>query len=288
MKIIKYFIESIFIYLFFIIIKLVNLKLGRKIFSNIFKFIGPKIRSKTLAQNNISISLGVYDKDKIEKIISSMWANYGMVFVEYLHLKQFRKQSSHLEIKGQKILHQIKKNNKPVIFISGHFANFELMSMEIIKSGISLATIYRPLNNIFVNPVMEYIRRKYVCEHQIQKGRSGTRKAINYIKNNYSIALMVDQRVSEGKQIPFFKRNALTTTLPAQIAIKFNLDIVPVYIKRTADNNFQIEFFEPIKTENIEDSEKEKINLTLKLSKFLENMISSDPEQWIWTHNRWK
>jgi KDO2-lipid IV(A) lauroyltransferase len=217
-----------------------------------------------------------------------MWANYGKIFVEYLFLKKFKKNDSHIRIKGEYILKKIIKSDKPVIFISGHFANFELMSMELTKRNIKLATVYRPLNNIFLNPFMEYLRKKYVCKHQIRKGLSGVKSAMNYIKNNYSIALMIDQRVSEGKRLPFFGDMALTTTLPAQLALKFNLDIVPIYIARTGDDNFEMEIIEPIQILNKNDHELNKLDVSIKLNKVLEQMISKDPSQWIWTHNRWK
>ena len=171
-----------------------------------------------------------------------MWKNYGMTFVEYIFLNSFRKESSHVTIKGREIIQNVYQGNKPVIFVSGHFANFELMSMEITKNKIPLATIYRPLNNIFLNPFMEYLRKKYVCKNQIKKGINGVRETIDYINKNYSIALMIDQRVSEGEAIPFFGRQALTTTLPAQLALKYNIDIIPVYIERDKNNNFTIEY----------------------------------------------
>ena len=78
-----------------------------------------------------------------------MWSNYGMTFIEYVFLNKFRAKNSHIEIEGENFLDEISKNNKQVIFFSGHFANFELMSMEITKKDINLATIYRPLNNFF-------------------------------------------------------------------------------------------------------------------------------------------
>ena len=217
-----------------------------------------------------------------------MWSNYGKVFVEYLFLSKFRNNNSHIEIKGEKILEKIIKKNKPVIFISGHFANFELMSMELTKRKLNLATIYRPLNNFFINPFMEYLRRKYVCRNQIKKGLSGVKDSINFIKNNYSIALMIDQRVSEGKKLPFFEHMALTTTLPSQLAVKFNLDIVPIYINRKDNDNFEMEIYEPIKIVNKENAETTKLDFSIKLNKIIEQMISKDPGQWIWTHNRWK
>jgi len=204
--------------------------------------------------------------------------------VEYVFLNHFRKQDSHLKIKNKQILLNIPQEKKPVIFISGHFANFELMSMEITKNKVSLATIYRPLNNIFLNPLMEFLRKKYVCQNQIKKGINGVRDCIKYIKNNYSIALMIDQRVSEGEKINLFGKPALTTTLPAQLSLKFALDIIPVYIERDQDNNFEIEFQNRIDPKNF----KSKIDLTKELNKVLEKMIVRNPNQWIWTHNRWK
>ena len=126
---------------------------------------------------------------------------------------------------------------------------------------------------------MEYLRKKYICKNQIKKGLVGVKDSIQYIKNNSSIALMIDQRVSEGKKLPFFENMAFTTTMPAQMALKFNLDIVPIYIARKDDDNFKMNIYEPIKIFKNEDTE---------LNKILEEMISLDPGQWIWTHNRWK
>jgi KDO2-lipid IV(A) lauroyltransferase len=217
-----------------------------------------------------------------------MWSNYGKTFVEYLYLKKFKNMNNHIEIKGKQILKKIATQNKPVIFVSGHFANFELMSMELTKADINLATIYRPLNNFFLNPFMEYLRKKYICQNQIKKGMAGVKNSIGYIKNNFSIALMIDQRVSEGKKLPFFEHMALTTTLPAQMALKFNLDIVPIYIARKENDHFEMEIFDPIKVLNNGNDESNKLNISIKLNKTLEEMILRDPSQWIWTHNRWK
>ena len=179
---------------------------------------------------------------------------------------------------------QITLKKEPVIFISGHFANFELMSMEITKKNIPLATIYRPLNNVFLNPFMEYLRKKYICPNQIKKGINGVRETIDHLKKKNCIALMIDQRVSEGEKIDFFNEPALTTTLPAQLSTKFNLDIIPVYIERDLDNNFKIEFQKRISPKNFKD----KTELSLELNRVLETLVSKNPHQWIWTHDRWK
>ncbi len=283
-KIINYFLQSLVIYLFFLVGRILGIKIGRKIFANLFVFIGPLFKSKKIINANLKNFLPNNSQQNEKKIVKEMWRNYGMTFVEYVYLNYFRKKNLHMKIKGEENLRQILIDKEPVIFVSGHFANFELMSMEITKRNIPLAAIYRPLNNLFLNPFMTYLRKKYVCQNQIKKGINGVRETIEYLKKDYSIALMIDQRVSEGEKINFFNKPALTTTLPAQLSIKFDIDIIPVYLERDKNNNFNIEFLERIRSKNFNN----KLDLSRELNLVLERMVTRNPNQWIWTHNRWK
>ena len=284
MRLFKYLLQSIIIYLMFFLGRILGLKISRKLFSFIFVNFAPIFKSRKTIDSNLNIFSKKNPNLNKEIIIKNMWKNYGMTFIEYMFLNFFKKSNSHIQIEGEDNLKNVMIKNKPVIFISGHFANYELMSMEITKKGVKLATIYRPLNNYFLNPFMEYLRKKFVCKNQIKKGVSGVRDAIEYIKNDHSIALMVDQRLSEGEKIDFFGEPASTTTLPAQLAIKFDLSIIPVFIERREDNNFRIKFLDEIKPVNFQD----KFVLTKKLNEILEEMIIKNPNQWIWSHNRWK
>ncbi len=281
-----YFFQSLIIYLFFLISKIFGLNLSRKIFSYIFIKLGNFFRSKKLILSNLDkIKPNIMFSEK-EVIINKMWSNYGKTFIEYVHLNFFRKNSTHINIKNKKIIDKIVEKNKPVIFISGHFANYELMSMELTKANVKLATIYRPLNNIFLNPFMEYLRKKFVCKNQIKKGLSGVKESLEYMKKGYSIALMVDQRVSEGSKIKFFDSEAYTTSLPAQLSSRFNCEIIPIYINRTDDDNFEMEILNPLEIPESQKDNKELI--TENINKILEKLILRDPSQWILTHNRWK
>ena len=287
MKKIKYFIEFIIIIFFLMILKILGLKISLFISSFIFKVIGPLFRAKKISHNNLSIALPNITKTKKNEIIDMMWKNYGKIFSEYMFIKNFRtdpKFSKKIIVENQEELEKIKLQNKPVIFISGHFSNFELMAMHLEKSNINLAAIYRPLNNNFLNPIMEKIRKEYICKKQIKKGISGTKELLKEFKNGTSIALMIDQRVSEGIESDFFGKKALTTTIPAQFIKKFDTSIVPIYIERLPDDTFKLRIFNTIKF-----SKDDTIsNITFKLNKILEKMIMSNPEQWIWTHDRWK
>ena len=291
MKIIKYIFEAIFFYILFFLIRVLGLNIGRKICSFLFLKIGYLFRPKSLIKENIFNALGDISSDKVEDIIICTWKNYGNILAEYVHLDKFRLNKflkPHVHIIGKEILDEVIKSKKPAIFVSGHFGSFELMAMELEKYKINLAAIYRPLNNIFLNPFMVFLRKKYICKNQIAKGLPGTRRAIEYIKKNYSIALMVDQRLGESERYPFFNKTAHTTTLPAQLALKFNCKIIPIYFERKKDNFFEMEVIKPIEFNKTDNLEEDKKNITIKINQIIEKMILKNPKQWIWTHGRWK
>tara|TARA_A100001011_G_scaffold400003_1_gene511646 strand:- start:4046 stop:4903 length:858 start_codon:yes stop_codon:yes gene_type:complete len=282
---IKYLFQFVIVIFLFLIFKLLGLKFSSYISGKLFQIVGPFFRSKKVIDLNLKNVYPELDLRNKKKIINGMWNNYGRVFAEYIFIKDFRKNKyENIIIEGKEVLDQIKKDKKQVIFISGHFGNFELMAMEIEKSGINLAAIYRPLNNIFLNKVMEKIRKDYICENQIKKGVGGLKNLMKLIKKNFSIALMLDQRVSEGIKVNFFKKGAYTTTIPAQLVKKFDIPIVPVSIKRYENVKFKMTIHQPI---NFKETETIEI-ITEKLNKILEKMVIENPQEWIWTHNRWK
>ena len=291
MKIIRYFFEFLCVISLFCIFKIIGLRNASYLGGFLGRLVGPLFRSKNVIKKNIKIALGNIDEKKEKEIIGGMWSNIGRTFSEYMFLKDFKFNKTnfkHIKIYGTEYLDQIKKSNEAVIFYSGHFANFELMAMELDKFGIKTAAIYRPLNNIFLNPLMEYLRMKYICPNQIAKGRIGMREIINKIKNGYSIALMIDQRVGEGLRISFFNRPAHTTTIPAQLALKYNCKLVPIEIKRIGSVNFEMTVHKPYNIEKTKDSDEDTQNITLKANHIIEKMIIKNPTQWLWSHNRWK
>ena len=291
MKFIKYFFEFTIIISLFCIFKIIGLRNASNLGGILGKWTGPFFRSRNLISKNIKIGLGDIDENQEKKIINGMWSNIGRTFAEYVFLKDFKFNKTdfnHIKIIGGEYLEEIKNSNKPVIFYSAHLANFELMAMELEKSGIKTAAIYRPLNNFFLNPLMEYLRMKYICPNQIPKGRAGMREIINKINNNFSIALMVDQRVGEGPRINFFNQPAQTTTIPAQLSLKYECKLVPIYLKRMNGASFEMTVHQPYEISKTGDDDQDTKNITLKINQIIEKMIVKNPEQWLWSHNRWK
>ena len=286
MKKIKYFFEFLIISSLFIIYKFLGLKISSHFSGKLFETFGPIFRSKNLVKTNIQRAIPKINSSKIKSVTKDMWNNYGRTLSEYMFLKGFRNDQfrSNINITGKEILQKIKLEKTPVIFVSGHFSNFELMAMEIEKSGVNLSAIYRPLNNIFLNILMERIRKKYICKNQIKKGTSGVRELLRLYKKGYSIALMIDQRVSQGIRSKFFNEEAFTTTIPAQFIKKFNCKVVPISIERHKGVNFNIKVEKPMEFSKNSSTEK----ITRELNVWLERTILKNPGEWIWSHDRWK
>ena len=285
MRIIRYFLEYIAIIILFSIFKLLGYKIASELGYLLGKTFGPLFRSKKIIINNLNKFDSSLTSEKIKKISQEMWGNYGRILSEYPYISNFRKGDldKYIKIENIERLEEVKKG-QPVVFVSAHFSNFELMAMAIEKAGINLSAIYRPLNNKMVNSIMEPLRRKYICKKQIKKGLNGVREALKYFKQGISIAIMIDQRVSEGERINFFNFPAHTTTIPAQFVKKFGCKIQPVHIERYDKINFKISFDEQITM----DDNADDAFISLRLNQWLEEKIRKNPSQWIWSHDRWK
>ena len=285
MKSIRYFFEYILIIIFFGLFKLLGYRIASEFGCFLGKTFGPFFRSKKIIKSNLIKFDDNLTPEKISKISKEMWGNYGRIFSEYPYIPNFRNGDfdKYIKIENKEKLEKIKKG-QPVVFISAHFNNFELMAMAIEKAGVNLSAIYRPLNNKMVNSIMEPLRKKYICKNQIKKGINGVRESLKFFKQGGSIAIMIDQRVSEGEKINFFNYPAYTTTIPAQFVKKFNCIIQPVHIERYDKINFKISFDEQIILKENSDSAA----ISLKLNQWLEKKIRKNPSQWIWSHDRWK
>ena len=285
MKFVRYFFEYILIIILFCIFKLLGYRISSELGCFLGKTFGPFFRSKKIIKDNLLKFDNSLTPEEISKISKEMWGNYGRILSEYPYISNFRKGDldKYITVENLDRLEEIKKS-QPVVFVSAHFSNFELMAMAIEKEGINLSAIYRPLNNKMVNSIMEPLRKKYICKNQIKKGINGVRKSLKFFKQGVSIAIMIDQRVSEGEKINFFNNPAFTTTIPAQFVKKFGCKIQPVHIERYDKINFKITFDDQILIRENSDEN----SISLELNKWLEKKIRKNPAQWIWSHDRWK
>lgn len=287
MKSLKYFIEYIFVRIFYITFRILGFKISSFITGKIFRIYGFFSKRTPVAIDNIGkVIKGINDKEK-EKIIFKMWENFGRVIGEYPNLDKIRvidnKKVKIINIRN--LLNPLKKN-KNCLFFSAHLGNWELTSHALTENGFKINFIYRAPNNKYVDDLLRRIRFSYGVG-LIKKGPEGARDCIKVLtKNGGNIGMLIDQKMNDGISTRFFNKDVMTASAIAKFALKFRCPIIPAFCIREFGTNFRIEYLEPITYKKIKSlSSEEKI--MNYLNKIVEKWVKKYPDQWIWIHNRW-
>ncbi len=287
MKSLKYFIEYIFVRIFYTIFRILGLKISSFITGKIFKIYG--IFSKRTPKAIYNIGEAIKEKDVKERktIILKMWENFGRVIGEYPNLDKIRViDNENIKIINLKNLLDPLKNSKNCLFFSAHLGNWELTSHALTENGFNINFIYRAPNNKYIDGLLRKIRFSYGVR-LIKKGPKGARECIKVLsKDGGNIGMLIDQKMNDGISTKFFNKNVMTASAIAKFALKFRCPIIPAFCIREGGTNFRIEYLKPISYEKIKSlSSEEKI--MNYLNKIVEVWIKKYPDQWIWLHNRW-
>jgi KDO2-lipid IV(A) lauroyltransferase len=287
MKSLKYFIEYIFVRIFYITFRILGFKISSFITGKIFRIFGFFSKRTPVAIDNIGkVIKGIKDKER-KQIIFRMWENFGRVIGEYPNLDKIRViNNERIKIINIKNLLNPLRNNKNCLFFSAHIGNWELTSHALTENGFNINFIYRAPNNKYVDDLLRRIRIKYGVG-LIKKGPKGARECIKVLsKNGGNIGMLIDQKMNDGILTKFFNKDVMTASAIAKFALKFKCPIIPAFCIREYGTNFRIEYLEPITYGKIKSlSSEEKI--MNYLNKIVEKWIKKYPDQWIWIHNRW-
>ena len=284
LKFIRYSIEMQFLLFFYVFCKLLGIDQSSKSIGFIAEKIGPSLGISKRADKNLKKALQNLNFNERKKIIKKMWNNLGRTSAEFFNIKTLIKNQNRIKIKGIEIIDKYK--DKGVIYVSGHLANWEIIPIAIMNKDKKVAAVFRESNNFLFNNWM-IKQRKLITENQFPKGISGTKEILNFLKNNGSVAMLVDQKLSNGVKAKFFNMNAMTASVPATLALKYGYPVVPLNVRRIKNVNFEIEFFPKIEIAESGSLEEDILNFTNKINKFLEEKIIEKPEEWFWLHNRW-
>jgi KDO2-lipid IV(A) lauroyltransferase len=261
--------------------------------SGIGGWIGRKLVARTYLSRRPMRNLRTAYPEKTDAelagILDAMWDNLGRVLGEYAHLDalHWSGPSPRITMSGTEYLDEAMATGKGVLFVSGHFANWEIMPFVGREYGFSGGTVVRPPNNPYVSRWMERVRQRNGMQEQIPKGAQGTRRTFALLRKGDAICLLVDQRASEGIKVPFFGREAFTTPAPAALALKLGAIIVPVVNRRMGGARFHIEVYPIIPPPHTGDAERDIVELTAKITRFIEDRVRERPGEWLWIHKRW-
>ena len=247
-------------------------------------------RASRRARANLALAYPEKSEAEIERIVRAMWDNLGRVGAEYGYLPLMHSlgPNPRITVSGLEHVEAALARGKGIIPFSGHFANWEVLAYAVRDCGIVGSTIVRPTNNPYVNRWLERIRAQNGMPNQIPKGPRGARRAFALLRGQKHVCMMVDQRTSEGIPASFFGHEVMTTPLPAALALKLGVSLLPVSNERLPGAYFHVRFHPLIELPNTGDYQRDLLALTAKLTEFIEARVRERPEQWLWIHKRWQ
>jgi Kdo2-lipid IVA lauroyltransferase/acyltransferase len=250
--------------------------------------IGPHLGIHRRAQENLRRAMPELDDAAVDRTLRGMWDNLGRVVAEYAHLDKFHvyEPGGRIEIVDAHHIRDRGGDALGTIFISAHFGNWEVLTLSATQAGLKVAEIYRPADNPVVDRLIGYARRAMGSE-LVPKGTSAARRAVAAIKEGRHIAMLVDQKMTEGLAVPFFGREAMTAPALARLALRYGSPVVAVRVERLPRARFRIIAEPPIPYERTGDNERDTLSLLTQVNAVLERWIRAKPDHWIWVHRRW-
>jgi KDO2-lipid IV(A) lauroyltransferase len=284
--------EAFALYIILILVRIIPLKAASALGGMLARTFGPFLRSHRTALKNLHHAFPEKTDQERANIVQGMWDNLGRTAFEYPHLGSFRfreptdtDSTATVEIVGAEHIVKLRDDNKAGLFVSGHFANWEIPALGVIHNGVPIHLIYRAPNN----PYLENVFRHRQLGHGGLRpmGAEGARRAVKLLNAGEHIGMLVDQKMNDGIAVPFFGRDAMTAPALAQFALKYDVPVVPVHIERLKGIHFRITCYPPIPIRKTANRQLDILAAMTNVNKILESWIRKRPEQWLWVHNRW-
>ena len=279
-KRIQYLIEAFIVYFFYYIFRILKIELASKLAGNLVILLSKVLKENTVAKQNIKMCLPNTTSDCKKRIIKHTWKHFGSIIGELPHWNSMK---THEFFSRVSIINKKYMPKSKAIIVSGHIGNWELIGRIAKEYDIKLNLVYRPSNNPYMDKLINKLRKENNI-NLIPKGVPGIKMMLKALNNNEVIGIMIDQKMTDGVNVKFFNKNAMTTALPANIALKYNIPIISTYIVKVGEVKYKATFCKPLEI-NTSDT---KHTIMRKINQTLENWIRQYPEQWFWFHNRWK
>lgn len=256
---------------------------------NVLALLAYKIDTKhrNIALSNLDLAFGqTYNAEEKTSIVKESYKNllyslYWFLWAEHVNLKDFE---STVTITNEHYIEDAVASQKPIILITAHYGNWELLSTIIGLRYKRFAVVGRPMNNELLNEDLRRIRNQH---NSYMIDREGASKAlVKALKTGDIVGLVIDQHIGAnrgGIPIDFFNHRAMQSDSTSRLAIKFDALIIPVFTITDDFNHYEIKFYPPIDT-----SSQDIQTITQLQANVMQEQISSKPQLWFWQHKRWK
>ncbi len=253
----------------------------------IVKRIAPLLSQNRTVKRNLKLAFPDWTEKQVDATASQAWESVGRTAGELPHLPKINPYSGgRVEVVNPEQLDAIEASEKGAVFISGHFANWEIMAAVICRRPVDCLVTYRALNNPHIDRRINKVRHDYGIGVLTPKGL-GTRELMRALSAGRSVALLNDQKFNQGLAVPFFGHEAMTAPGPSRLAIKYNVPIIPVSTVRTGPARFRVTIHQPISPDPSLDGEAAVVDCVERITRFIEDQVRANPGQWFWQHRRW-
>lgn len=251
--------------------------------------IGPRLPFSNRARDNIARAMPELTAEERERIVTGMWDNLGRTIAEYAHLPVFARpdERHRIDVVNAETVRAVAASGNGGIFVSGHFANWEILPVVMQFEGLAGGEVYRHANNPYVNEWMVSLRKRVTQAVQVRKGAPGVRTLVKLLREDKFIAMLIDQKMNDGVEAKLFGLRAMTTPAPAGLAVRYNVPIFPAWLERVKGATFRVTIYDPITPRPGADPIEDIMRITQELNNFLEARIRERPHEWLWLHNRW-
>jgi len=250
--------------------------------------LGPRLDKTRLITRNLRVAFPDKTPDELDRLVRDIWANLGSIVAEYPHLGTIchTQADRRLDYVIAGDIQVFANPDKPAVFVSAHLGNWELAAGAIAHHGVPLSVVYTRLQNPGLDRMLYRAREALGCG-LVERGGAG-RQLVRCLKEGTSVGLIVDQRVDGGAPVPFFGHDMLTSITPAQLALRFDCELIPVQIQRLGGARFRVIFHSPVTADDRAAPDEQKIlQMTGKINALFEAWIRERPQEWMCTKRRW-
>lgn len=252
-----------------------------------FKALGPLTGAHRVAETNLRIVFPEASEAEIARLLVEQWDNTGRTFLELLIMDRIIGAPDRVEVVNGQRLDEIAAKQEPVVFVSGHFSNFEVMPATIVNSPVQCQITYRAMNNPHVEKRVRDYRFRYGVRYFAPKGGDGARELLAALGRGESVALMNDQKFNGGVAAPLFGLMAHTAPGPSRLALRFNTVLQPMSVQRKHKARFHVVVHDPIHLEHTGNMTADIEAGVRQVNAFIEERVRERPAEWFWTHKRW-
>jgi Kdo2-lipid IVA lauroyltransferase/acyltransferase len=248
--------------------------------------LGPLTSAHRVAETNLRIVFPSASDTEISGLLGAQWEEFGRWLAEFPILDRIAAEPERVEVEGLERLTAL-RGGHPAVLISGHFSNFEIMALAIMRAGVECQVTYRATNNPYFNERIVTGRQAYGVKLFAPKGASGARELFRALTRGESIALLNDQKFNGGIAAPFFGKPAYTAPGPSTYALRYRVPLQPMSVQRTGKARFKVIVHEPMRLEDTGDREADIVTAVHRINAFMEERVLARPSEWFWVHKRW-